>query len=46
MKGICVILNYIPVYQILRTTLETIAIIHRITRLPREFLMQFLRETI
>jgi hypothetical protein len=34
--------NCIPVYQILRTTLETIAVIHRITRLPR--LMQLLRE--
>jgi hypothetical protein len=46
MKWICVIPNYIPVYQILRTTLEIIAIIHRITRLPRGFLMQYLREPI
>jgi hypothetical protein len=46
MKWICVVPNCIPVYQILRMTLETVAIIRRIRRLPREFLMQFLREAI
>jgi hypothetical protein len=33
-----------PVYQILRTALETVAVIHRITRLPS--LMQLLREEV